>query len=537
MLNRLESLIAGPAYSTDQSDWRKKRVIRFDKVALLEAVADRLDAVQRSTRRDDTITTTTTTTSISELLSLPTVPPSTVASYPSSSSAELSLTCRKVACTFCHQSKLSCDGGRPCRRCVRAQREEQCVNRVWKRARGRDEVQTGGGDEEKGMRWSVLPVASESDWPHSTIPYLLHPHRPLPLPPSRQVVTVDLSRCLYTVHVDWFRSHNTPGGRRWPVCLREKFVYWESLSTALTVDEMTELVFACFSFAGHRSVAHHGDALTTTVGVSSLFHQHSRCSTCRCFLSVLRRGWDRCPCSTSWGSSPHSALADWTDAPNFPLLTLSCLITEEALRDEILHVDALADDEMRSAPSSPPAESQGQWQDSSGAQRVDGTLSEAFSTGARASLGCQWYLWESSPPFQVSPSIQGESTEHGTVPVHPFPSSAVVSSTLGGVGMLVSMSAQVNSAFERFLGYTQAEVRLRFIAEGERGYYALVHPSSWEQLMAADLEARVERRRDYQLTVRCRNKWRTDMPCLLHCTLDFGARGTLLKRKFALIPL
>ena len=52
---------------------------------------------------------------------------------------------RKIACNVCHLAKTSCDGARPCSRCVRLMKTAQCVDRPSKMAKNR----------------AVQPVASE----------------------------------------------------------------------------------------------------------------------------------------------------------------------------------------------------------------------------------------------------------------------------------------------------------------------------------------------------------------------------------------
>ena len=51
---------------------------------------------------------------------------------------------RKVACMLCHQAKTVCIGGRPCQRCKRLHKTDQCVDRVTSFRKG---VKGEGGDE------------------------------------------------------------------------------------------------------------------------------------------------------------------------------------------------------------------------------------------------------------------------------------------------------------------------------------------------------------------------------------------------------
>ena len=54
---------------------------------------------------------------------------------------------RKVACMLCHQAKTVCIGGRPCQRCKRLHKMEQCVDRVTQFRRVKSSGGEGGGEE------------------------------------------------------------------------------------------------------------------------------------------------------------------------------------------------------------------------------------------------------------------------------------------------------------------------------------------------------------------------------------------------------
>ena len=516
-LARLEALVAGPARSSEGGDGQ--RPLRFDRVALLEAVALQLALAQRSGGGSDDD-------------SRGSAPPPAVLPPPSTPSADSVLACRKVACTFCHASKQSCNGGRPCSRCVKAQRGAQCVDRPFKRLRSEGPTVVDSEEEEEPK--ATLPFPPPVQWLDSVIPlprpFSLEAERLslaslLPRPSAQS----ELARCLYSVHLAWFRARNTPDGQRWPVCLREKVLYWAALSSCLSAEEMTELIFASISIQGHRSVDHRTPRSFTEESHSAP-HDRTGCRVCQRFCGFLRRLWRQVACNISWTASPLAAIADWVEAPNHALLTLRCLVTEEQLRADVLRIDAVGKQghkrmfARKGKAGGPIAPSGG----------VDGS-EWSHRSWTSEPLNCQWFFFfHCCPPLLHAAAVEPEAAE-ADAELHPFALS--VAASPGGESLRVRMAAQVNAAFERLLGLTQAEVRQRFIADGERAYFQLLSADSWEALMTADHTARVERRGDYQLCVRCVHLWRAETPCLLHCKLTFHARGTLLERKVTLIPL
>ena len=99
---------------------------------------------------------------------------------------------RKVACMLCHQAKTVCIGGRPCQRCKRLHKTDQCVDRVtsFRKLKGSDgggddAMDSGSGGEERvggnGEKGSGL-LASGAASLHSTS---LSPSLPAPPPPPQ----------------------------------------------------------------------------------------------------------------------------------------------------------------------------------------------------------------------------------------------------------------------------------------------------------------------------------------------------------------
>jgi hypothetical protein len=101
----------------------------------------------------------------------------------------------------------------------------------------------------------------------------------------------------------------------------------------------------------------------------------------------------------------------------------------------------------------------------------------------------------------------------------------------------VPMSVRVSASFERLLGYSQSDVRQWFAREGETALFQLIRADGWSRLMELDFDAKWEGKSEYCLYVMCLTKWKTSVPCLLHCTNSFGSEGNLSKRMMSFIRL
>ena len=96
---------------------------------------------------------------------------------------------RKSSCLLCHRAKTSCDGRRPCDRCIRLDRQEQCVERTKgsskrkpvvgkKRKAGEEGAEEEGKDDELekgGVDIDEDEVSSPPPQPASSIPATASP--------------------------------------------------------------------------------------------------------------------------------------------------------------------------------------------------------------------------------------------------------------------------------------------------------------------------------------------------------------------------
>jgi PAS domain-containing protein len=101
----------------------------------------------------------------------------------------------------------------------------------------------------------------------------------------------------------------------------------------------------------------------------------------------------------------------------------------------------------------------------------------------------------------------------------------------------LSHAVQVNAAFERLLGYSQAELRSLYVSQGERVLYRLLRSDVWETVLVLDKEVKWEMRSDYRIYAVCLNKWQTELPCLLHAMVDYDEDGYQRETRLIFVPL
>ena len=101
----------------------------------------------------------------------------------------------------------------------------------------------------------------------------------------------------------------------------------------------------------------------------------------------------------------------------------------------------------------------------------------------------------------------------------------------------VQMWLQVNSSFERLLGYSQSELRSMFLTDGEKVWYQLVRSDAWESLMLLEKEMKWNMRKEYRVYVMLINKWQVEVPCLLHALYIFDNTGRQQESRISIVPL
>jgi Fungal Zn(2)-Cys(6) binuclear cluster domain len=133
----------------ENAEQRQRRPQPWDTVAVLEAAAERLTelemkmvsqssremAAQTSLQAADqaggaSTTATGSSSCVSTSVVIATAPPPPLCPPPT----RRRFYSRKIACTVCHVAKVSCDGARPCSRCLRLGQNSNCVDRPSKLA-------------------------------------------------------------------------------------------------------------------------------------------------------------------------------------------------------------------------------------------------------------------------------------------------------------------------------------------------------------------------------------------------------------------
>ena len=101
----------------------------------------------------------------------------------------------------------------------------------------------------------------------------------------------------------------------------------------------------------------------------------------------------------------------------------------------------------------------------------------------------------------------------------------------------MALSVQVNPAFERLFGFSQAELRQQFIRDGGKALYGLTRRDDWEKLMELDQEAVWGREQEYRTYAVIVNKWRAEVPCLVHTVYEMNNDGKFKQTTTSFIPL
>ena len=498
--------------------------VKLDKVSVLEAAAQRLIALQQR----------------GPLPSLSSASFSSHIATPALSSQRRQRSrfrTRKVACAACRARKCTCDGARPCSRCVKRGLEAHCTDRapnssqsgsghnraatlrdsdadmdvepVLLPAADGDIVLAGRGGEDESLpvpsaglplpTWSSIGFASYSLSTSSLSSLPASTFSAFPAPASSRAYQ---SQLLMNIHVQRVPKHLTSIGAERKGSIRDKLVYWTWLHAMMTEQDVESVVHTALSAITHwhreiRGLDQHQSfiALSHVSGQRSSRNssstQHSlrprrRCDGTFCghFCTFFRALSASRPCRFNWLTSPEASIADSCDTPNHPFLVISHLHTDEE------------------------------------SDRQNGELEQLGFRLAK----------------QLVEMERAERGGHAT----PLGDHAIHDDVMGrarGASMDVAMSVRASASFERLLGYTQSEVRQWFAREGEAALLQLIRADGWARLLELDFDARWEGKSEYSLYVMCATKWKTPLPCLLHCTNSFGNDGNLSKRLISFIRL
>ena len=501
---------------------------------------------------------------------------------------------RKVACQVCHSVKERCEGGRPCVRCVRLGHTANCIDRASKRGAGRGTRESGwqqlqlraappppispeqrkrrrrlagagsgesggGGESEEGweegegrrglsvsggeVRWASNERLLSERWsgrsPSSNVS-LLPPS--LSLSCSSTSPAVDgarLSESLLAAHYRWLgRYHELGhGGVRKPD-LREKLQSWQWVDGMLTPEDADALIhsarlrptwftdlFGCdyqslLVDAVSALVAHTAAAFPAGEPSVALQRQgRDGCDGRRChaFCPFFRALLAATQAVQSWQRSPHWPLSDQPDLPNHPLLVIRHLHDDDVAQRQQRALDAAGVRVARRLIGR--------------LQRRSQRLSDAplcSAGGAEDGAAEDWTLPHPACPRLLAREDEGE--EWLCAPTSPPLSSSLLRLEL-------SMSVQVNGAFERLLGHGQAELRHAFMSYGEAALFIWFRADAWPQLMDVDKEVKWARRREFRLFSVCLTKRQKELPCLVHCLSQFDALGRPRVSYWTFLPL
>ena len=101
----------------------------------------------------------------------------------------------------------------------------------------------------------------------------------------------------------------------------------------------------------------------------------------------------------------------------------------------------------------------------------------------------------------------------------------------------VPMWCQVNTAFERLTGYSQAELRQLLLRDGVKSLYRLTRPDEWEKLMELEQEATWGKAHEYRTYAVIVNKYQGEVSCLIHTLYVFNDTGKFSETRTTFIPL
>ena len=429
---------------------------------------------------------------------------------------------RKVACQVCHFAKARCDGGRPCGRCSRLQLTQHCASRPSRRA-AREVVSPEPGPSHKRLAVSATGLVSS---PASTPSYASFVQDvtavPCSLPRSVRasvLLRVDesnVSACLLACH---FRavSNMLPGASLLPMRLpmREKLLQHAWFKRHMTQPDLEAVAHAfvsyrrgrwyegCFDPGLHpvfRSAAAKLAARAEPAASLQPSWADTRpptlCDGRRCsgYCPFLRRLIKEAPCAYSWTASPETPIPD---QPGFPSHAFLCI---------------------RHRPDDAAVEERQQLRLCQQAARLARQLLAEYSSAEAEALGEAWLSAEAAEDDSHTRCRDASAQPDGSLDC--LPAACVRSDAACQPGppasfISVSMLAQVNRAFERLLGFSQAEVRASFVLTGETALYALLRPDGWAELMDLTRQAKMLQRTEFRMRCTAVTRAQQELPCVL----------------------
>ena len=269
---RLQALLLRPTQSAkgeeeelEEEEKEAFEAVKLDKVAILEAAAQRLVALQQRVA------------SLPSRSSSFSSPPIASAAVPSSHRKHKSrFHARKVACALCRSRKSKCDGAWPCTRCVMLGRQNECAEPTHSGS-GHNTLLTtaeaGAGINSESFQLQLRPSgipSTMSTWStgdvHSSASLLSPP--PFGAFPGRGFSKAHQSRLLLNIHIDRVPKQltSTQSVSKRKGCLRDEYVYWSWLKCMMTEEDVEAVVHTAVS------AIHHWHAQIRGAGASSELH-------------------------------------------------------------------------------------------------------------------------------------------------------------------------------------------------------------------------------------------------------------------------
>ena len=282
---------------------------------------------------------------------------------------------------------------------------------------------------------------------------------------------------------------------------------------------------------------------------------------CDNFCPTAREWAATNPCSFTWHRSPEVALPDSAESTYAVLVVRDlsdarvCRMQNQTIIANIVRRDkALLSQQptnasrQTSSPSTSPITGDS---DDGSAESVAGEVKEPSS-----SMQVMWedcvdcgLTAEDEQTFQeMKRQLPDTPTPSTTVPTTALMVSgpSVLSSTSASSSSLTSLTpqpieipmwCQVNSAFERLTGHSQAELRQHLLRDGVKSIYHLTRRDGWEKLMELEQEATWGKAHEYRTYAVVVNKYGGEVHCLLHTTYVFGNDGRFNETRTTFIPL
>ena len=456
----------------------------------------------------------------------------------SSSSINPRFYTRKVACQVCHFAKVRCDGGRPCTRCSRLQLTQHCADRPTIRRGPRDKKNTADSADVAHKRRLLSSSPSHQRWlgvsseaspsrkrlaapspvpslsPDFTLPtdFVIPVSSPVPrhLRPSQllRVDTSTISSSLLASHFRTVTAYMRQSGFAFPQMkhpLREKLIQHTWFNAHMTPTDGQTIAHAFVQTRGGRWYEGYFDAPLasliaaavakfaaaddgeepplSTIHPHSVSHEHhggNQCDgrPCAGYCVYLRRLEHGVQCSFGWGDSPVVAIEDHPGLPSHAFLCFRHQPEEAAVAER-----------------------------------------QQLIVRQRAIAVARQLLAEAGVDDVSEGSLSPDSTD-----VPPL-------------AIRVGIVAQVNAAFERLLGYSQAEVRASFAELGEKAMFALVKPTAWPELMDLTREAKMMRRSDFRMRCIAITRAQQEVPCVLSASYQRDGEGRVVTTFFSFLPL